>query len=107
MHITLEPSVTSGNDVLSVRELAKSFDGMTLFTDLNFEVKRGERIAIIGNNGTGKTTILKMINGLLTPDNGEITVGFQRCISVTTIRNTRFCTWTRRSLTSCRTPTRI
>ena len=48
MHITLEPCVTSGNDVLSVRELAKSFDGMTLFTDLNFEVKRGERIAITG-----------------------------------------------------------
>ena len=75
MHITLEPCVTSGNDVLSVRELAKSFDGMTLFTDLNFEVKRGERIAIIGNNGTGKTTIRKMINGLLTPDNGEIRLG--------------------------------
>ena len=75
MHITLEPCVTSGNDVLSVRELAKSFDGMTLFTDLNFEIKRGERIAIIGNNGTGKTTILKMINGLLTPDNGEIRLG--------------------------------
>ncbi len=75
MHITLEPCVTSGNDVLSVRELAKSFDGMTLFTNLNFEVKRGERIAIIGNNGTGKTTILKMINGLLTPDNGEIRLG--------------------------------
>ena len=106
MHITLEPCVTSGNDVLSVRELAKSFDGMTLFTDLNFEIKRGERIAIIGNNGTGKTTILKMINGLLTPDNGEIRLG-PRCISVTTIRNTRFCTWTRRSLTSCRTPIRI
>ena len=75
MHITLEPCVTSGNDVLSVRELAKSFDGMTLFTDLNFEIKRGERIAIIGNNGTGKTTILKMINGLLIPDNGEIRLG--------------------------------
>ena len=75
MHITLEPCVTSGNDVLSVHELSKSFDGMTLFTDLNFEVKRGERIAIIGNNGTGKTTILKMINGLLPPDNGEIRLG--------------------------------
>ena len=85
MHITLEPCVTSGNDVLSVRELAKSFDGMTLFTDLNFEVKRGERIAIIGNNGTGKTTILKMINGLR-PRTTADPVRFQRCISVTTIR---------------------
>lgn len=75
MHITLEPCVTSGNDVLTIRELSKSFDGMTLFKNLNFEVKRGERIAIIGNNGTGKTTILKMINGLLTPDDGEIRLG--------------------------------
>ena len=75
MHITLEPCVTSGNDVLTIRELSKGFDGMTLFKNLNFEVKRGERIAIIGNNGTGKTTILKMINGLLTPDDGEIRLG--------------------------------
>ena len=75
MHIRLEPSVTSGNDVLSVTGLSKSFGPQTLFTDLSFEIKRGEKVAIIGNNGTGKTTILKMINGIVTPDAGEIRPG--------------------------------
>lgn len=75
MHITLEPSVTSGNDVLTVRGLTKSFDGITLFSDVDFDIKRGERIAIIGNNGTGKTTILKIINQLTTQDAGEIHLG--------------------------------
>ena len=75
MNIRLEPSVTSGNDVLSVTGLAKSFGPQTLFTDLSFEIKRGEKVAIIGNNGTGKTTILKMINGIVTPDAGNIKPG--------------------------------
>ena len=75
MHITLEPKVVSGNDVLTVEGLAKSFGTQTLFTDLNFEVKRGERVALIGNNGTGKTTILKILNGLLPADNGSFTLG--------------------------------
>lgn len=75
MHITLEPTITSGNDVLTVRGLKKSFDGVTLFSDLDFDIKRGERIAVIGNNGTGKTTILKIINQLLPQDDGEIRLG--------------------------------
>ena len=75
MHITLEPKVVSGNDVLTVEGLAKSFGNQTLFTDLNFEVKRGERVALIGNNGTGKTTILKILNGLLPADSGSFTLG--------------------------------
>ena len=75
MRIRLEPSVTSGNDVLSVTGLAKAFGSQALFTDLSFEIKRGEKVAIIGNNGTGKTTILKMVNGLVTPDAGEIKPG--------------------------------
>ena len=75
MHITLEPKVISGNDVLTVEGLAKSFGTQTLFTDLNFEVKRGERVALIGNNGTGKTTILKILNGLLPADSGSFTLG--------------------------------
>ena len=75
MHITLEPKMVSGNDVLTVEGLAKSFGTQTLFTDLNFEVKRGERVALIGNNGTGKTTILKILNGLLPADSGSFTLG--------------------------------
>ena len=75
MNIRLEPSITSGNDVLTVTGLAKSFGPQTLFTDLSFEIKRGEKVAIIGNNGTGKTTILKMINGIVTPDAGNIKPG--------------------------------
>ena len=63
------------NHVLEIRHLSKSFGSTHLFSHVDMEVKRGERVAIIGNNGTGKTTILKMINGLLTPDNGEIRLG--------------------------------
>ncbi len=75
MHITLEPKVVSGNDVLTVEGLSKSFGSQTLFTDLNFDVKRSERVALIGNNGTGKTTILKILNGLLEADSGSFTLG--------------------------------
>jgi ATP-binding cassette, subfamily F, member 3 len=75
MNIRLEPSVISGNDVLTVTDLTKSFDGNTLFNNINFEIKRGERVALIGNNGTGKTTILKLINGIIQPDSGSIYLG--------------------------------
>lgn len=75
MNIQLEPNVISGNDVLTVTGLTKSFDGTTLFDNINFEIKRGERVALIGNNGTGKTTILKLINGLIQPDSGSIYLG--------------------------------
>ena len=73
--IVLEPNVTSGNDVLTVEHLAKAYPLLTLFEDLSFEVKRGERVALIGNNGTGKTTILKIINQLLPADAGTVTLG--------------------------------
>ncbi len=75
MHIQLEPRYPSGNDVLTVERLSKSFPPQTLFTDLNFEIKRGERVALIGSNGTGKTTILKILNGVLPADAGEFTLG--------------------------------
>ena len=75
MDIRLEPDVVSGNDVLTVTDLSKSFDTQTLFTHGSFEIKRGERIAVIGNNGTGKTTLLKIINGLIPADAGEIRLG--------------------------------
>ena len=75
MHITLEPKITSGNDVLTVEHLSKAFGPLQLFSDLNFSIKRGERVALIGNNGTGKTTILKILNGLLDADSGSFTLG--------------------------------
>ena len=75
IHIQLEPRIVSGNDVLTVENLEKSFDGNPLFSHLDFQVQRGERVAIIGNNGTGKTTLLKIINGLLQADEGRITLG--------------------------------
>ena len=75
MRFSIEPKVLSGNDVLTVEGLAKSFGNLHLFSDLNFEIKRGERVAIIGNNGTGKTTILKIINDVLEADAGKITLG--------------------------------
>ena len=75
MHLKLEPKFPSGNDVLQVEALSKSFGALTLFTDLSFEIKKGEHVAIIGDNGTGKTTILKMINELLPPDHGSIRLG--------------------------------
>ena len=75
MHLKLEPKFPSGNDVLHVEDLSKKFGSLTLFEHLSFDIKKGEHVAIIGDNGTGKTTILKMINELLTPDCGTIHIG--------------------------------
>lgn len=75
MRLTLEPSVESGNDVLTVTDLSKAFDNHVLFKHLDFEIKRGEKVALIGGNGTGKTTILKMINHLVPKNSGTIALG--------------------------------
>ena len=75
MRLSLDISKESGKDVLTVHNLSKSFDQKKLFWDINFEIKRGERVAIIGDNGTGKTTLLKIINGLIEPDTGEVIYG--------------------------------
>ena len=80
LKLSLEPRFPSGNDVLRVEGLAKSFGDHSLFHDLNLEIKRGERVALIGNNGTGKTTILKIINQLLSADAGSFTLGSKVCI---------------------------
>ncbi len=74
IRLTLEPRITSGNDVLTVEHLSKSYN-QVLFQDLNFQIYRGERVAIIGDNGTGKTTLLKIINALTDADTGKITLG--------------------------------
>ncbi|MCQ4772361.1 ABC-F type ribosomal protection protein [Lacrimispora saccharolytica] len=75
IHLQLHPRVESGEDVLKVAHLSKAFDSQQLFSDLNFSVKRGEKVAIIGNNGTGKTTILKIINSVIEADAGSFTLG--------------------------------
>ena len=75
MKLKLTPHMTSGNDVLTVKELSKSFDQKLLFEHINFEIKRGEHVAIIGDNGTGKTTLLKILNDLLPADCGTFTLG--------------------------------
>lgn len=75
MNLRFHPKYQSGNDVLSVEHLTKGFDGQVLFKDISFEVKRGERVAVIGDNGTGKTTLLKIINELLKADEGFFTLG--------------------------------
>ena len=75
MKMRLTPRILSGNDILSVTALKKSFDSITLFDHLDFELKRGEHVALIGSNGTGKTTILKIINDLIPADEGKIRTG--------------------------------
>ncbi|WP_124066078.1 ribosomal protection-like ABC-F family protein [Clostridium sp. E02] len=75
MKIRLEPNIISGNDVLTIKDLTKSFGNQLLFDHTNFGIKRGERVAIIGENGTGKTTILKILNGIIPADHGEILLG--------------------------------
>ena len=75
MKIRLEPEVTSGNDVLTVEKLSKSFGDKHLFSNLDMEIRRGEVVGIIGANGTGKTTLLKIINRHLRGDSGKIAYG--------------------------------
>lgn len=75
IHLHLEPRIVSGNDVLAVEHLAKAYPGQQLFSDISFEIKRGERVALIGDNGTGKTTILKIINDMIEADAGTIKLG--------------------------------
>lgn len=75
MRLTLSPSVESGNDVLTVKDLKKSFGANVLFDNLDFEIKRGEHVALIGGNGTGKTTILKIINHIVPKDSGSVMLG--------------------------------
>lgn len=75
MNIRLEPGIESGNDVLKVTGLSKAFDGNRLFNNISFEIKKGERVALIGDNGTGKTTILKILNGIIPADSGVVELG--------------------------------
>ncbi|MDE3056157.1 MAG: ABC-F family ATP-binding cassette domain-containing protein [Verrucomicrobiota bacterium] len=64
-----------GQVVLKANNLAKSYEGPSLFQNLSFEVQRGDKIAVIGNNGRGKTTLLKLLSGVLAPSSGTVTLG--------------------------------
>ena len=75
IRIRFEPCVESGNDVLMIDNLSKSFGSQLLFHELHMDIKRGEKVALIGKNGTGKTTILKIINKYLAADTGKIALG--------------------------------
>ncbi|WP_089860943.1 ribosomal protection-like ABC-F family protein [Halanaerobium salsuginis] len=75
MKLDLAAETRGGNDVLEIKKLAKSFSDNQLFSELNIFLQRGEKAAIIGDNGTGKSTILKLIMGELNPDQGEIKIG--------------------------------
>ncbi len=75
IHLKLEPAKTSGNDVLSVEHLSKAFPPQNLFTDVSFEIRRGEHVAVIGDNGTGKTTLLKILNQMVPADSGSFRLG--------------------------------
>ncbi len=75
MNLRLVPKTESGHDVLTVEGLSKGFDGVTLFQDISFEIRRGEHVALIGNNGTGKSTMLKILNGVIPADSGTFVLG--------------------------------
>ena len=75
MSLRFAPRFESGKDVLTVENLEKSFGSMTLFRDLSFEIKKGEHVALIGSNGTGKSTLLKILNGVIDADRGTFTLG--------------------------------
>lgn len=80
MSITLEPRTESGNDVLTIRNLGKAFGSLNLFQHVDIDIRRGERIAVIGNNGAGKSTLLKIIMGMLPADAGEIRPGDRKSV---------------------------
>lgn len=75
MKLLFSPRESSGNDVLMAKELGKSYDGKRLFSHGTFSLQKGEHVALIGDNGTGKTTLLKILNGLIKADEGEFRLG--------------------------------
>lgn len=72
MQLFLSPDIESGNDVLYCENLSKSYEGRNLFKDVKLDIKKGEHVAIIGPNGSGKTTILKIINDIIESDTNPI-----------------------------------
>ncbi len=75
MHLTFTPCIKSGREVLSVDDLSKSYGDKRLFSGISFKIRRGEHVALIGDNGTGKSTILGILNEVVAPDSGVIRLG--------------------------------
>lgn len=75
MHLTFTPCIKSGREVLSVEDLTKSYGSKNLFSGISFKIRRGEHVALIGDNGTGKSTILGILNEIVPPDRGVIRLG--------------------------------
>ena len=75
MRLTLTPLITSGNDVLHAEALSKSYGGNKIFKDVSFDIKRGEKAAIIGPNGVGKSTLFKMLLKEVSTDTGIVRFG--------------------------------
>ena len=73
--IEFNPSVTSGNDVLQLRDISMGYGERILFKDLNLDIYRGEKVALIGANGIGKSTLFKIIMNEITPLSGDIKFG--------------------------------
>ncbi len=80
MRIALSPKRESGNDVLNISKVSKFFDGEKLFENISFEVFKGDKIALIGPNGVGKTTLLRIIMDTVKADSGEVRFGSHVCI---------------------------
>lgn len=75
VRFSFEARRRSGDDVLIAKELSKGFDGRTLFEHFSLHLRAGDRVAVIGANGVGKTTLLKLITGQLPPDSGTVVYG--------------------------------
>ena len=80
MTLTLTPRMESGNDVLILTDIAKAYNEQKLFSHIDLLIKKGEKVALLGDNGTGKTTLLKIVRGLVEPDAGSVRYGSKVCV---------------------------
>lgn len=77
MQLTLKPRITSGNDVLIIEELSKTFDTQLIFEHMNLHITKGEKVALVGPNGVGKTTVFRMLLNQISPTTGTFRLGSQ------------------------------
>ena len=75
IHFQFKSEHGAGNDILIMEDVCKSFENKPLLRDVNMHIRKGEHVFLLGDNGTGKSTLVKLIMGQLTPDGGEIEIG--------------------------------